>query len=66
MQHVNPTIDQRVVSEWNIPADWSLRAQLVFGLPTGETSNEKVFKPTEERILMQGRGLRGEATNGAS
>lgn len=54
LQHVNPTVDQRVTSEWNVPPAWSLKAQLVFGLPTGELSHEKVFKSTNERIMVPG------------
>ncbi|PVH70621.1 Nitroreductase [Cadophora sp. DSE1049] len=54
LQHINPTVDQRVVSEWNIPGSWSLKAQLVFGLPTGDSPHEKTFKSTEERILVPG------------
>ncbi|KAH6698291.1 Nitroreductase-like protein [Leptodontidium sp. MPI-SDFR-AT-0119] len=54
LQHVNPTVDQRVTSEWNVPPAWSLKAQLVFGLPTGELSHEKVFKSTDERIMVPG------------
>ncbi|KAH9204532.1 Nitroreductase-like protein [Leptodontidium sp. 2 PMI_412] len=54
LQHVNPTVDQRVISEWNIPGSWSLKAQLVFGLPAGDPPHEKTFKSTEERILVPG------------
>lgn len=31
LQHYNPVIDDAVAKEWNIPADWKLRSQLVFG-----------------------------------
>lgn len=31
LQHYNPLIDAKVASEWNIPASWTLRSQLVFG-----------------------------------
>lgn len=54
LQHVNPTVDQRVVEEWGIPASWSLKAQLVFGTPTGGPAHEKVFKPIQERVLVPG------------
>ena len=55
-QHVNPTVDQRVVSEWNVPTAWALKAQLVFGLPTWEKPHDKTFLPSEERIKVYGMG----------
>ncbi|KAH7085786.1 Nitroreductase-like protein [Paraphoma chrysanthemicola] len=54
LQHVNPTVDQRVVAEWNVPAAWTLKAQLVFGLPTGGAPHEKSFKSVEERLVVHG------------
>lgn len=54
LQHINPTVDQRVVAEWNVPTAWTLRAQLVFGLPTGEPPHDKSFKSVEERIAVHG------------
>ncbi|KAH8597488.1 Nitroreductase-like protein [Bisporella sp. PMI_857] len=63
LQHINPTVDQRVVSEWNVPAAWALRAQLVFGLPTGEPPHDKVIKPTEERIMIFGAASGKEASD---
>ncbi|KAH7412950.1 Nitroreductase-like protein [Cadophora sp. MPI-SDFR-AT-0126] len=56
LQHVNPTVDQRVVSEWSVPTTWSLKAQLVFGVPTGEPPHEKVFKSADERIMVPRMG----------
>ncbi|WP_040660258.1 nitroreductase family protein [Neisseria shayeganii] len=53
LQHYNPLIDQAVAKEWNIPASWTLRAQMVFGgidAPAGE----KAFKPLEERLQVFG------------
>ncbi|KAF2187336.1 nitroreductase family protein-like protein [Zopfia rhizophila CBS 207.26] len=52
LQHVNPIVDQRIVSEWNVSPDWSLKAQLVFGSPTGEPNHQKTFTPTEDRIFV--------------
>jgi hypothetical protein len=54
LQHVNPLVDQRIVSEWNVPVGWSLKAQLVFGAPTGEPGHEKTFTPTESRVFVHG------------
>lgn len=39
LQHYNPIIDEQVAKKFNIPANWKLRAQLVFGsveTPAGE------------------------------
>ena len=39
LQHYNPLIDEQVAKEWDIPSQWKLRAQLVFGsieAPAGE------------------------------
>ena len=39
LQHYNPVIDEAVVAEWSIPANWNLRAQMVIGsieAPAGE------------------------------
>ncbi|KAF5581446.1 nitroreductase HBN1 [Fusarium pseudoanthophilum] len=41
LQHINPIIDQRLMGEWNISPQWSLKGQLVFGTPTGEALHEK-------------------------
>ncbi len=62
-QHVNPTVDQRVVETWSVPASWSLKAQLVFGTPTDEYGHEKMFKPTEERIIVPGQLGRDPTAN---
>lgn len=53
LQHYNPIIDEQVHAKWEIPSNWKLRAQLVFGsieVPAGEKSfidnavRFKVFK----------------------
>ena len=31
LQHYNPIVDKQVHAEWDVPAHWKLRAQLVFG-----------------------------------
>ncbi|SJZ64511.1 hypothetical protein SAMN02745116_01041 [Pilibacter termitis] len=39
LQHYNPVIDEAVAKEWNLPSQWKLRGQLVFGsveTPAGE------------------------------
>lgn len=56
LQHVNPIVDQRVVSEWKVSPNWSLKAQLVFGSPVGGPPHEKTFTSTEDRIFVHGMG----------
>lgn len=53
LQHYNPLIDQQVSSTWGTPVKWSMKAQLVFGTPAGDTY-EKSFKPVEERLFVYG------------
>lgn len=36
LQHYNPIVDAEAHAEWDIPANWKLRAQLVFGSVEGE------------------------------
>ncbi|KAF5678572.1 nitroreductase HBN1 [Fusarium denticulatum] len=54
LQHINPIIDQRLIGEWDISPQWSLKGQLVFGKPTGETLHDKTFLPTEDRLFVHG------------
>ncbi|KAJ5886555.1 uncharacterized protein N7473_009229 [Penicillium subrubescens] len=54
LQHYSPMVDARVAEEWNLPVDWSLKAQLVFGKPTGPP-REKTFEPLEKRIFIHGK-----------
>ncbi|BCU64979.1 hypothetical protein F941_01403 [Acinetobacter bouvetii DSM 14964 = CIP 107468] len=49
LQHYNPIIDDEVAAAFDIPANWKLRAQLVFGsieAPAGE----KTFMENSERF----------------
>ncbi|CRG83146.1 hypothetical protein PISL3812_00494 [Talaromyces islandicus] len=53
LQHYNPLIDSGLAKAFDVPADWQLKAQLVFGsieAPAGE----KAFKPVEERVKVFG------------
>ncbi|KIW84760.1 hypothetical protein Z517_00148 [Fonsecaea pedrosoi CBS 271.37] len=54
LQHFNPYIDQRIVEEWKVPAEWVLKGQLVFGTPTAPPNPSKTFVPAEERVLVPG------------
>ncbi|GAA5912277.1 hypothetical protein JCM5296_000486 [Sporobolomyces johnsonii] len=51
LQHYNPLIDADIQKEWDVPATWTLRAQLVFGAPAAP-AGEKEFKPLEERVKI--------------
>jgi len=53
LQHYNPLIDTMVQETWNVPKDWELSAQLVFGTPTGQ-AGEKQFSELRERIKVYG------------
>ena len=53
LQHYNPLIDDKIASNWNLPQNWSLKGQLVFGKPVGDP-NPKTFKPLEERVFVHG------------
>ncbi|MHA6480718.1 nitroreductase family protein [Paenibacillus sp. strain BS8-2] len=49
LQHYNPLIDDKVKSEWNVPASWKLLAQMPFGkivAPAGD----KPVQPLDERV----------------
>jgi predicted oxidoreductase (fatty acid repression mutant protein) len=54
LQHYSPVIDQKAQAHWNIPLEWSLKAQLVFGGRAGQPG-EKSFKPLEERLIFHGK-----------
>ncbi|KAI5200621.1 hypothetical protein AUEXF2481DRAFT_3029 [Aureobasidium subglaciale EXF-2481] len=59
LQHYNPVVDSRVCTEWNVPQEWELKAQLVFG-GVAEGAREAVEKnpkqqqPLEERLFIHG------------
>lgn len=51
LQHYNELIEDNIKKEWNIPANWQLRAQMPFGKPVAEPG-EKEFNPIEERVKI--------------
>lgn len=51
LQHYNPLIDDEVKSEWNIPLDWKLLAEMPFGKPI-VAAGEKQFSPVEDRVKV--------------
>ena len=51
LQHYNPIVDEEVAATFDVPADWKLRAQLVFGsieAPAGE----KTFMDDSDRFIV--------------
>lgn len=51
LQHYNPIIDEDVNSEYNIPLNWKLIAQMPFGKPTAPP-DKKDFTPLDDRIKI--------------
>lgn len=49
----NPIIDEKINAAFDIPAQWKLRAQLVFGSIEGE-AGEKAFIEDESRFKTFG------------
>ncbi|KAN0106327.1 Nitroreductase [Hyaloscypha variabilis] len=59
LQHLQAQLSKAVAADksWNVPESWSLRAQLVFGKPTGPPRGgvEKQFAPLEPRVKVFGK-----------
>ncbi|QIO08893.1 nitroreductase family protein [Acinetobacter lanii] len=51
LQHYNPIVDEQVHAEWDVPASWKLRAQLVFGSVEGGP-NEKGYMDDAARFKV--------------
>jgi uncharacterized protein len=49
LQHYNPLIDDAVKTEWNIPSNYRLRSQLVFGKKLGEAA-PRPHMPLDQRV----------------
>ncbi len=58
LQHYNfnPSFTEDVLSTWDLPKTWSLKAQNVFGTPkNGMTRDrERTYKPLNGRIMLVG------------
>jgi predicted oxidoreductase (fatty acid repression mutant protein) len=58
LQHYNPLPNQKASEVWNIPQEWDLKAQLVFG---GEVEGARKDLPTkseepiEKRLFIHGK-----------
>jgi predicted oxidoreductase (fatty acid repression mutant protein) len=53
LQHYNPLVDPGLSKAFDVPTEWQLKAQLVFGSIESPAS-EKTFKPVEERVKIFG------------
>lgn len=51
LQHYNPIVDEEVHAEWQVPATWKLRAQIVFGSVEGQPY-EKSYIDDAERFKV--------------
>lgn len=51
LQHYNPLIDDDVRKTWDLPASWTLIAQMPFGTPAAN-AGEKTFQSIEDRVKI--------------
>ena len=51
LQHYNPIIDNEVCKAWDLPEDWTLVAQMPFGVPLQEP-DEKKIDSSGSRVLV--------------
>lgn len=56
LQHYNflPPLVEKIKEDYNLPKDWKLKAQLVFGTPVGGPM-DKTTKPLEDRVKVFGK-----------
>ncbi|KAF1943691.1 hypothetical protein EJ02DRAFT_433057 [Clathrospora elynae] len=54
LQHYNPIIDQKAAQHWDIPLQWKLRAQLVFGGRAGEAGEKQFQEVQGKRLFVHG------------
>lgn len=52
LQHYDGVIDEKVASEFDIPATWELVAQMPFG-SVGSEAGPKEFQPIENRFIVK-------------
>lgn len=55
LQHYNPLIDVRLATEFEVPETWELKAQLVFGKPTGEHPGSKPKNEIAKSLKVFGK-----------
>lgn len=51
LQHYNPLIEDEVRKTWDLPASWTLIAEMPFGTPVAG-AGEKTFQPIEDRVKI--------------
>ena len=51
LQHYNPVVDADVAKTWDVPASWTLRAQMPFGSNEADFG-EKTFMDDEQRFRV--------------
>ncbi|KAK4865856.1 hypothetical protein LT330_008949 [Penicillium expansum] len=57
IQHYNPLVDQQAAIAWEIPENWQLKAQLIFGgceSAARESLPPKTQRPVEARLSVHG------------
>ena len=57
LQHYNPLFEQKAAEAFNIPLEWSNKAQLVFGEPAAGAREDlptKSEEPIEKRVAFHG------------
>ncbi|KAH7377619.1 Nitroreductase-like protein [Pyrenochaeta sp. MPI-SDFR-AT-0127] len=54
LQHYNPIIDQKAAQQWNVPLEWKLRSQLVFGGRAGEPGAKQFQEVQGKRLFVHG------------
>ncbi|MGY4197350.1 nitroreductase family protein [Bradyrhizobium sp. USDA 4520] len=53
LQHYSPLVDEAVRTEWHVPANWKLRAQMPFGA-NKKSFAEKTFMNDADRFKVHG------------
>lgn len=57
LQHYNPLVDQKAAEIWNVPMEWQMKAQLVFGGIEPDAKDKlptKSEEPIEKRLFVHG------------
>lgn len=58
LQHYNPLIDKKVAEAFDVPTNWHLKSQMVFGTPVeGYTPDHKDKKDLSQTLFVRGAHL---------